>query len=176
MSEPANDPLSGLLARMREAADVELGPNGAVIPSDAVLRETALDREILSLAQAGLTYVEIGRNLGLPIAVVVERITGMLKGLPLYSKEHLAAYLAHQLDLVEVGIKNALDDMADKSNTGDYDYDKLASTNRHNGRMALNKFMIHQAAIMGLLRQRIEIEERTKIEITVVRSEDFDAL
>lgn len=168
--------MSGLLRRMREAADVEIGPDYPVMPSDAVLRETAMDREILALAQAGLTYVEIGRNLGLPLAVVVERIVGMLKGIPLGSAEHLAGYLAHQLDTIQVGIDSSLKDMADRSDTGDKDYDKMAATNRHNGRMALNKFLIHQAAILGLLRQRIEIEERREIAIAIIRAEDFDAL
>ena len=42
--------------------------------------------------------------------------------------------------------------------------------------MALSKFLIHQAAILGLLRQRVDLNVRQKVEIAVVRGEEYDAL
>lgn len=174
-TKDSKDPLAGILSRLRDSADVTLGPGEPVVPSAHALREAETNMQILQLAQANMTYIDIARNLGLSLREVVDRITGMLKGVPLYSEEHLSAYLAHQLDLVQVGIDSSLKDMADRRDDDEV-VDKIASTNRHNGRMALNKFMIHQAAILGLLRQRIDINSREQIEITIVRGEDFDAL
>lgn len=171
----SNDPLAGILSRLREHTDLSLGPSEAVIPDENVLRETALDMSILQLAQQNMTYIDIARHLGLTLPNVVRRITGMLKGVPLYSEEHLSAYLAHQLDLVQAGIESSLEDMGDRRDDDEVTA-KMASSNRHNGRMALNKFLIHQAAILGLLRQRIDINSRQQIEITVIRDEDYDAL
>ena len=170
-----SDELKGILAEVRKAADVEIGPGQPIAVSRAELDEMARDAEIIALAQAGLTYVEIGRRLEIPLPVVVGRITSMLKGVPLLSEEHIAGYLSHQLDLLGVGIENALGDMGAEDGWEEWEA-KIAATRRHNGRMALHKFLTHQAMILGLLRQRIDINKREQVNITVVRAEDYDAL
>ena len=171
----ATDPLGELLSGMGRASDLTIGPGQPIALTPAELHEMERDADILRLAVSGLTYPEIARRLDLPMPQVVTRIAGMLKSHPLLSEEHIGGYLAHQLDLLAVGIQSALDDMA-AEDVGDYKYDKLAAQRRDSGRMALVKLMLHQAAILGLLRQRIDVNRREQINITVVRSEDFDAL
>lgn len=170
-----DDPLKGILAEVRKATDIEIGPGQPISLSTSELDEMQRDAEILALARAGLTYIEIGKRLEMPLNVVVGRIAGMLKGEPLLSEEHIAGYLAHQLDLLSVGIENSLSDMEAPDGWEEWEA-KLAATRRHNGRMALHKFVVHQAMILGLLRQRIDINRREQVNITVVRAEDYDAL
>jgi hypothetical protein len=116
--------------------------------------------------------VEIAYRLDIPLSDVVRRVTAMMKGIPQYSSEHLAAYVAHQLDLIQLGIDSALSDM----NAQDPDDPKLASFNRDKGRMALHKFLHQQALLLGLLRQRVDINQRQEVAITVIRGEEYDAL
>ncbi len=175
MGNQQTDHLNDVLKRLTAEADAQLGPSTPVLAPNTVLKETARDLEILTLAQAGLTYIEIGRRLDMPLADVVRRIVAMLKGVPLYSEGHLAAYMQHQLDLIQVGIESALLDTAAQGQGDDFT-EKLASTNRHNGRMGLVKLLTHQAAILGLLRQRLEIDNRTRVEIAVLRPQEYDAL
>jgi len=174
-TKATSDPLAGILSRLRDDVDLSLGSSEPIIPTGKALREAETNMQILQLAQANMTYIEISRNLEIPLREVVERITGMLKGVPLYSEEHLSAYLMHQLDLVQVGIDSSLKDIGDVRDDSEF-VDRTAATNRHNGRMALTKLLIHQAAVLGLLRQRIDVNSREQIEITIVRPEDFDAL
>jgi hypothetical protein len=174
-----DDPLKTILNDLRDTADVELGPPDAVTPAPALLQSARLDNEILTLALSNMTYVEIARQLGIPLADVVRRVAGMAKGEPLGSAESMATYLRHQLELVQVGIESALKDMADSREgcgVEEIEIDKVASANRHQGRMALAKLLTHQAAILGLLRQRIDVTRRERVEIAVVRGEDYDAL
>lgn len=174
-----SNPLSAITSRMRDSADLELGPGEPLAATPKQLEETALDLEIVTLARSGLTYVEIGRNLGISLNMVVRRIAAMLNGEAVGSPEHLAAYLYHQLNLLEEGIDNALSDMNDNRRDlplEEVEIEKVASLNRHNGRMSLHKLLTHQAAIVGLMRQRIEIESREKVEILIVNKEDFEAL
>lgn len=171
--------LSSLLSRMRDSADFEMGPGEPLSMSPRQLEETKLDLEIITLARSGLTYVEIGRNLDIPLSTVVRRIAAMLNGEAIGSPEHLSAYLYHQLALLQEGIDSALEDMADNRRgfgIDEIDVDKVASANRHQGRMALQKFLVHQAAILGLMRQRIDVNHREQVEITVVNRADYEAL
>ena len=170
-----NKALSDVLRAMSRAADIELGPGEPVKVSNKQLRDMQFDREILALVAAGLTYVEIGRQLDVPLGLVVRRITAMLNGEILMSDEQVNGYLRHQLDLLQIGIESSMRDM-EAEGDGTPAMEKVAGTNRHQGRQMLWRFMTHQAALLGLLRQRIDINKEEKVTIAVVRGEDYDAL
>lgn len=167
--------LSDVLKAMRHAADIELGPGEPVKVSSKQLRDMQFDREILALVAAGLTYVEIGRQLDVPLGLVVRRITAMLNGEILMSDEQVNGYLRHQLDLLQIGIESSMRDM-EAEGDGTPAMEKVAGTNRHQGRQMLWRFMTHQAALVGLLRQRIDINKREEVTIAVIRGKDYDAL
>lgn len=137
----------------------------------AAIGESAiLDRQIVELARAGMAYTQIADHLDIPLPKLLNRIGNIVSTQSdMLSKAQMNDYLLYQLQLIGVGIENSLVDM---SMEGD---DKLAITARDKGRMALHKFLQHQAAITQLFRQKIEVDVR-KVEISVVRSEDFDAL
>jgi hypothetical protein len=173
------DPLDDILKKLPDDVGDILGPPEAATLSAAQLQSAATDNAILTLANSNMTYIEISRQLGLPLPDVVRRVAAMAKGEPLGSPESMATYLAHQLELIQVGIESALRDMDDQRRgyaIEEVEIDKVASANRHQGRMALTKLLQHQAAIMGLLRQRVDVTRRERIEIAVVRGEDFEAL
>lgn len=171
----SDDPLEGILNRLKEATDLSLGPADPVVPTKRQLEEAEKNAQIILLAQNGLTYIDIARELDMPVGMVIRRVVGMMKGVPLYTQEHMAAYLAHQLELLQVGIESAVRDVQDWRD-GDLATEKLAGENRHSGRMGLAKLLVHQAAILGLMRQQIDITRREQVEITVIRGEDYDAL
>lgn len=175
MSEESDKAVSDVMRAMRHAADIQLGPGKPVTVSDKQLRDMQFDREILALVAAGLTYVEIGRQLDVPIGLVVRRITAMLNGETLMSDEQVNGYLRHQLDLLQLGIESALQDM-NAEGDGTPGMEKVAGTNRHQGRQMLWRFMTHQAALLGLLRQRIDVSRNETLTIAVVRGEDYEAL
>lgn len=167
--------LSDVLKAMSRAANIELGPGEPVVLSPKQLREMQFDQEILQLVAAGLTYMDISRHLDVPIGLVVRRITAMLNGEILMSDEQINGYLRHQLDLLQMGVESSLRDM-EAEGDGTAALEKIAGTNRHQGRQMLWRFMTHQAALLGLLRQRIDINKREEVTIAVVRGEDYDAI
>jgi len=175
MSEKSDRALSGVMRAMRDATDIQLGPGEPVNVSDRQLVEMQLDQEILALVTAGLTYIEIGRQLDMPVGLVVRRITAMLNGETLMSDEQINGYLRHQLDLLQIGMESALRDMNSEGD-GSASMEKIAGTNRHQGRQMLWRFMTHQAALLGLLRERIDINRNDTVTIAVVRGEEYDAI
>jgi len=163
------------LITMRHATDIELGPGEPVNLSDKQLRDMKTDQDILSLVVAGLTYVEIARQLEMPVGKVVRRVTAMLNGEVLMSDEQINGYLRHQLDLLQIGMESSLRDMESEGD-GTPTMEKVAGTNRHQGRQMLWRFMTHQAALLGLLRQRIDVTKNETVTIAVVRGEDYEAI
>jgi hypothetical protein len=161
------------MIRLKAAADIALGPGEPLTLKPGDTERMERDLLIAQLAGSGHTYIDIARQLDAPLTEVVNRVAAMLRGHAALSPEQAADYLTHQLELLNIGIENALADMADRRDGED---GELSSRNRHFGRQALAKFLMHQAAVLGLLRQRMEIDKRERVEIVVVRPEEYEAL
>ena len=72
-TKETKDPLAGILSRLSANADVTLGPGEPVVPTERALREAETNMQILQLAQANMTYIDIAKNLGLSLREVVDR-------------------------------------------------------------------------------------------------------
>lgn len=138
--------------------------------------DAVLNQQIVAMARAGVPYMVMSEQLGMPLNRLLSRINQLISvENETLSKGQMNDYLLYQLGLIQMGIENSLEEMG-LPLTGDPEADKQALWGRDKGRMALHKFLQHQAAIMQLFRQQIDIREVKKVEISVVRAEDFDAL
>lgn len=161
--------------------DLIEGQIGPAEPVDvAVLarigEDAALNKQIVDLARTGIPYSVLADQLGMTLAQLLSRINQIISTQnSALSKEQMNDYLLYQLQLIQHGINNSLEDMAVEP-TGDEVYDKLAYNARDKGRVALHKFLQHQAAIMQLFRQQIDIREFKKVEITVLTPDDWESL
>jgi hypothetical protein len=143
---------------------------------DKIGDDAALNIQIVELARAGVPYPVMADQLGMSLSKLLARINQMISGgNDVLSKQQMNDYLLYQLGLIQMGIENSLEDMQVRP-TGDPVEDKVIFSARDKGRVGLHKFLQHQAAIMQLFRQQIDIREVRKVEISVVRPEDFDAL
>lgn len=160
-----------------ELIDQEVGPPEP-LPLDKLARigeEAALDKQIVELARAGVPYSEMAELLEMTMGQLLNRISRMVNTQSdMMSQEMINDYLLIQLQLINMGISNSLEDMA-KEYEGDLEWDDLVMKARDKGRMGLHKFLQHQAAIMQLFKQKVEVDVR-QVQISVVRGEDFDAL
>lgn len=166
-----------MLQELNKKTTEILGPADP-LPHDIVTRvldDKAEDRQIADLARQGITYVDIARYLGKPINHVLQRIVGMLNQEEVLTPPMINDYLRHQLEIINIGIQSSLDDMNREPET-DNMTPAVAAKARHGGRMALAKFLQQQAAILGLLRERIDIYETKTITIAELRASDWDNL
>lgn len=161
-----------------ELIESQVGPAEPISPQAlARINEDALlNQQIVALARTGVPYPLLAEQVGMSLPSLLSRINQIISTEnETLSKGQMNDYLLYQLQLIQHGVNNALEDMAVEP-TGDDGRDKLIYNARDKGRVALHKFLQHQAAIMQLFRQQIDIREFKKVEITVLTPDDWEAL
>lgn len=156
----------------------EVGPPEP-LPLDKLARigeDAALDKKIVELARAGVPYAEMAEVLEMTMGQLLNRISRMINTQnDMLSQGMINDYLLRQLALINMGIESALQDMTMEYSNDSLEWDDLVMKARDKGRAGLHKFLQHEAAIVQLFRQKIEVEVK-QATILTVRSEDYDAV
>lgn len=162
-----------------EIAASEFGGHELIDPKALakISEDDLLDKRIVALARAGMGYMEIADQVGMAVPALLRRIAGLITlREDILSESMMNDYLIYQLNILALGIESAMADMVAQADPDRDVSESVASKTRQNGRLALVKFLQHQAVIMQLIRQRIDVNERKQVEIVVVRPEDWESI